>query len=365
MNIPPNLPVLTLPPLVFAAGEDAAAIDAASQTFLDVLSQAQDHPPADQRTEWPLGFDVFAAPLPDMAFAESALQTAENPQPWASAADNTPAPTAEGVATENVPNIAENCASTASVNAPVGADAPFVVDSGFADQDPGQAPAQPDPSLAEVDLSPSSDQPPDPMSESGDGPASANAADQDQSDEPAQPDGPQLQDLGLEIVSDMAEIDQSDLTSPGDPMPDAGSSGNGPSNASSSSSASAPILTQQGAALADHMIEVAQAAPDGPVTLTLSPDDLGTLCFEVQQSADGVSVHLTVERSETLDLLRRHADQLMDAFRQSGFSGASFTFGGGEGGQRDRPPPPPAVAWPEPIPPMAERFAVGLLDMRL
>jgi flagellar hook-length control protein FliK len=113
------------------------------------------------------------------------------------------------------------------------------------------------------------------------------------------------------------------------------------------------------------MIEVAQAAPDGPVTLTLSPDDLGTLCFEVQQSADGVSVHLTVERSETLDLLRRHADQLMDAFRQSGFSGASFTFGGGEGGQRDRPPPPPAAAWPEPIPPIAERFAVGLLDMRL
>jgi flagellar hook-length control protein FliK len=119
------------------------------------------------------------------------------------------------------------------------------------------------------------------------------------------------------------------------------------------------------AALADQLILLVQSPPQGSVTLTLAPEDLGTLRFDVQYVADSISVHLTVERPETLDLLRRHADHLAEAFRQAGFSGASFTFGGGDGGQRDRPPTPSTPQWSETAPPMAERHMVGLLDMRL
>lgn len=128
---------------------------------------------------------------------------------------------------------------------------------------------------------------------------------------------------------------------------------------------SPPVMTQQGIPLPDHLVHLVQSAPDGPVTLTLRPDDLGTLRFDVQHSADGMSVHLTVERSETLDLLRRHAEQLTDAFRQAGFAGASFTFGGGEGGQRERPTSQSPAQWPEPIAETAGPMVTGLLDMRL
>jgi flagellar hook-length control protein FliK len=117
--------------------------------------------------------------------------------------------------------------------------------------------------------------------------------------------------------------------------------------------------------LADQLILLVQAPPQGSVTLTLAPEDLGTLRFDVQHVADSISVHLTVERPETLDLLRRHADHLAEAFRQAGFSGASFTFGGGDGGQRDRPPTPSTPQWAETTPPTAERHVAGLLDMRL
>jgi flagellar hook-length control protein FliK len=123
--------------------------------------------------------------------------------------------------------------------------------------------------------------------------------------------------------------------------------------------------TPQRAALADQLILLVQAPPQGSVTLTLAPEDLGTLRFDVQHVADSISVHLTVERPETLDLLRRHADHLAEAFRQAGFSGASFTFGGGDGGQRDRPPTPSTAQWSETTPPTAERHVAGLLDMRL
>jgi hypothetical protein len=123
--------------------------------------------------------------------------------------------------------------------------------------------------------------------------------------------------------------------------------------------------TPQRAALADQLILLVQAPPQGSVTLTLAPEDLGTLRFDVQHVADSISVHLTVERPETLDLLRRHADHLAEAFRQAGFSGASFTFGGGDGGQRDRPPTPSTAQWAETTPPTAERHVAGLLDLRL
>ncbi len=80
------------------------------------------------------------------------------------------------------------------------------------------------------------------------------------------------------------------------------------------------------------LVDAARALPDAPVTLTLTPEDLGALRFEMQSRGDTIHVSLTVERPETLDMLRRHVEQLTGEFRQAGFANASFSFAGGWGG---------------------------------
>lgn len=64
-----------------------------------------------------------------------------------------------------------------------------------------------------------------------------------------------------------------------------------------------------------------------PLEIVLNPQELGHLRFEIRHSGEQVSVLLTAERPETLDLMRRHADQLVTELRQSGFSDASLSFG--------------------------------------
>ena len=90
----------------------------------------------------------------------------------------------------------------------------------------------------------------------------------------------------------------------------------------------APILTAT-------IVEMARNGNDGPIELALAPEELGRLTISIRQEGDFVRVSMLAERPETLDLLRRHAGDLLADLRQSGFSGASFSFG--PGGQ-DRPP---------------------------
>ncbi|MBA4350278.1 MAG: hypothetical protein C0427_03410 [Rhodobacter sp.] len=93
--------------------------------------------------------------------------------------------------------------------------------------------------------------------------------------------------------------------------------------------AAAPPLTAE-------ILRLVRTAPDGLVTLTLRPDELGTLRFEVTQTEHGLHIHLSVEQPQTLDLLRRQGDQLLADLRQAGFAGASLSFAGN--GAQDAPP---------------------------
>lgn len=49
---------------------------------------------------------------------------------------------------------------------------------------------------------------------------------------------------------------------------------------------------------------------------------------------EGERMHVTLscERPETADLMRRHADQLVQEFREAGYSGATLSFGRWGGG---------------------------------
>jgi hypothetical protein len=93
------------------------------------------------------------------------------------------------------------------------------------------------------------------------------------------------------------------------------------------------------AAMSAQILPLAQAGQAGTVEITLSPMELGQLRFEMRQTGDQVQIILSAERPETLDLLRRHSDALLQDFRAAGFAGASLSFGGWGAGRA--PPPPP------------------------
>lgn len=95
--------------------------------------------------------------------------------------------------------------------------------------------------------------------------------------------------------------------------------------------------------LTADLVTLAKTLPNGPIQILLNPAELGNLRFEIHQNADHLRVVLAVERPETMDLLRRNADQLLGEFRAAGFSGASLSFGHWDqqnSQQRNAPAPP-------------------------
>lgn len=94
-----------------------------------------------------------------------------------------------------------------------------------------------------------------------------------------------------------------------------------------------------------QLLHHVSAAKAGAIEVLLQPEELGHVKFQIQQQGESVRILLSAERPETLDLLRRHADHLLQEFRQSGFSQASLSFGQW-GNQQRSPAPPPAPAAP-------------------
>lgn len=75
-----------------------------------------------------------------------------------------------------------------------------------------------------------------------------------------------------------------------------------------------------------QIAEITRQQPDRPVELTLSPEELGRLRMSFQTEGSALHVILSFERPDTLDLMRRHIDQLAQEMRAFGMSEVSFTF---------------------------------------
>jgi hypothetical protein len=113
----------------------------------------------------------------------------------------------------------------------------------------------------------------------------------------------------------------------------------------------------------------------GSVALTLAPEELGKVRIDLRPEGDLMRIVIAVERPETLDLLRRHADVLAMEFRQSGFAQTSLSFAAfGEGGGGGSALPPPdgdgrgdrgAPAGADTLPPPRPTLLPGQLDLRL
>ena len=72
----------------------------------------------------------------------------------------------------------------------------------------------------------------------------------------------------------------------------------------------------------------AGTATDGSVEIRLDPEELGRVKLRLHGQEGAMSVTVIAERAETLDLLRRHIDQLAAQLKDIGYSELSFEFAG-------------------------------------
>jgi len=81
---------------------------------------------------------------------------------------------------------------------------------------------------------------------------------------------------------------------------------------------------------AEHVVrqlaEVVRNPGADIVEIALDPEELGRVRLVMQQGDLGLTVQITAERSETLDLMRRHAADLARDLRDLGHASVSFTF---------------------------------------
>ncbi|MDP2082506.1 MAG: flagellar hook-length control protein FliK [Pseudotabrizicola sp.] len=127
--------------------------------------------------------------------------------------------------------------------------------------------------------------------------------------------------------------------------------------------------------LSQTILQIVQRGVDGPVEVTLRPEELGNVRFEIKTGGDRLHITLYVERPDAMDLIRRHGEQLLNDLRLSGFSNPSLSFG-----DWTRRGPPPSKTSPNPelsatAPPLIEEtssmivsqplMGAGRLDLRL
>ncbi|MEH6644347.1 flagellar hook-length control protein FliK [Sulfitobacter sp.] len=91
----------------------------------------------------------------------------------------------------------------------------------------------------------------------------------------------------------------------------------------------APHRAEVAAQVGRQLVEVLASAGSRPLEITLSPEELGRVRMGVITEDGKITVSILAERPETLDLMRRHIDQLGQSFRNLGYEQVSFSFGQG------------------------------------
>lgn len=76
---------------------------------------------------------------------------------------------------------------------------------------------------------------------------------------------------------------------------------------------------------------------DGVIEIALDPPELGKLKISYEMTADGLTARVSAQDPGSLELLRRHADTLLNDLRDLGFENVDLAFSGGEGRGDDAP----------------------------
>lgn len=99
-------------------------------------------------------------------------------------------------------------------------------------------------------------------------------------------------------------------------------------SATNASAQLTPIISR--AELPQHLsqaiAQVFQKAPDKPVEIALNPAELGRVRLVMSAHDAGITILVSAERGDTLDLMRRNIDELGRSLADIGFEDVSFAF---------------------------------------
>lgn len=125
---------------------------------------------------------------------------------------------------------------------------------------------------------------------------------------------------------------------------------------------------REAAAVAQQIAASVIRASGDRVEVRLDPPELGRVALSFQIRDDLVIAHVSADKSETSDLLRRNGDDLQRALKESGFGDVELDFsGGGEAqeGQARAKTGAENAAKTEGQPMLARAAKTGALDLRI
>jgi len=128
-------------------------------------------------------------------------------------------------------------------------------------------------------------------------------------------------------------------------------------------------------AIASQLQDAAPKVPGKAVEITLNPQELGGVRMAMQMSENTIGISIVTERPETLDLLRRHIDQLATEFRELGYDHIDLNLAdgrtpnqnqqGSEGETADTSRPVPGNEDESPLQGHSPKVLAGGVDMRV
>lgn len=90
-----------------------------------------------------------------------------------------------------------------------------------------------------------------------------------------------------------------------------------------------------GVRVSPQIADAIRQTRDGQVEISLSPEELGRVKLVINGNESSVSVSIQSERPETLDLIRRHINQLHRELLELGYAEISFNFDQEKGGRQE------------------------------
>lgn len=87
-----------------------------------------------------------------------------------------------------------------------------------------------------------------------------------------------------------------------------------------------------------HVAEALARQPERALEITLTPEEMGRVRFTLVTGDSGTTIVINTERPDSLDLIRRYAQDLVDEFRRQGFGTVDLEFQDRTRHQRQGPP---------------------------